>query len=606
MRTIDCWRYRDRDFLRRAALGEVAADLAIFNCSVVNVDTLTCYPGEVFVANGVIVHVESDPSAFRGRKANAKVLYDAGGAFLAPGLMDSHVHVESSMLTPKHFGEAVAVHGTTSIFTDCHELVNVAGRDGFRYMLEDGKRSPIRQFMLIPSCVPSVPGLEGAGAQIAGEDVVYLAELDEELVPGLGEVMNYPGVIQGDPLMAEILQAARDKDLYLQSHYYRTFGRELSAYLIQGLGGNHELRSKEEVTETLLKGGWVDLKGGSSMPVGAREFFPDLLESVRQFPDPAALRLTLCTDDRHAADIVNKGHLNVAVRRVVDAGFDPIVALSWGTRRVAEEYGIANLGSVRAGAVADLTVLKTLEGVTAEAVFVGGRLVAEKGRLIDEEKQKFVPAPGCLLKSVRLNPVEPSDLTVCAPRKSVKVKINVIDFSQKITELSVEEIPAASDGSLQLPENEDFAWLMVFNRYGLPDRGIGLLKNFGLTGGAVASTVSHDSHNLAVVFRDVGNAVEAVNTVIEQNGGIAVSLGGRLEAVNLPVGGLISELPAPELTSALSRFEPLYYQAFGGKEVSLLKVATTSLIVSPKFKVSDRGIVDVLEQKTVPLFPDPS
>jgi adenine deaminase len=155
-----------------------------------------------------------------------------------------------------------------------------------------------------------------------------------------------------------------------------------------------------------------------------------------------------------------------------------------------------------------------------------------------------------------------------------------------------------------LPEGGDFAWLVVFNRYGLPNKGVGVLKNFGLTGGAVASTVSHDSHNLAVVFRDVDNAVEAVNAVIEQNGGLAVSFDGQLETVKLPVGGLISELPAPDLASALSRFEPLYYRAFGGKEVSLLKVATTSLIVSPKFKVSDRGIVDVLEQKIVPLFPE--
>jgi adenine deaminase len=341
------------------------------------------------------------------------------------------------------------------------------------------------------------------------------------------------------------------------------------------------------------------------MPVGAHEFFPDLLESVRSFPDPAALRLTLCTDDRHAADIVNKGHLNVAVRRVVEAGFDPIVALSWGTRKVAEEYEIANLGGVRVGALADLAVLETLEGITAAAVFVGGRLTAEKGRLVEEERQKFVPAPGCLSKSVNLNLVEPGDLKISAPGKSAKVLVNVIDFSQKITELVAEEIPVSPEGNLQLPEREDFACLVVFNRYGLAGKGVGVLKNFGLTGGAVASTVSHDSHNLAVVFRDTGDAVKAVNAVIERNGGVAVSLGGRLEVVDLPVGGLISELPAQELASALGRFESLYYRAFGGKEVSLLKVATTSLIVSPKFKVSDMGIVDVLEQKIVPLFPEP-
>jgi adenine deaminase len=257
------------------------------------------------------------------------------------------------------------------------------------------------------------------------------------------------------------------------------------------------------------------------------------------------------------------------------------------------------------GALADLTVLKTLEGVAAKAVFVGGTLVAEKGRLAEGEKQKFIPAPACLLKSVKLDPVERGDLTISAPRKNPKVKVNVIDFSQKITELAVDELPVSSDGSLRLPESGDFACLVVFNRYGSASKGAGVLKNFGLTGGAVASTVSHDSHNLAVAFRDVDDAVKAVNAVVERNGGVAVSLDGELEAVDLPVGGLISELPAPDLTSALGRFEPLYYRTFGGKQVSLLKVATTSLIVSPKFKVSDMGIVDVLQQKIVPLFPEP-
>ncbi|MDR1979127.1 MAG: amidohydrolase family protein [Synergistaceae bacterium] len=611
MRVIDRWRYQDQAILRRTAAGELPADLAIVNCSVADVNTLSCYPGEVFVANGVIVHVESDPANFRGAEADAKVVYDAGGGFLAPGLMDSHVHVESSMLTPKHFGEAVAVYGTTSIFTDCHELVNVAGQTAFRFMLEDGKRSPIRQFMLIPSCVPSVPGLEEAGARIVGRDVEDLAGLDRELALGLGEVMNYPGVIQGDPLMTEILRTAKDCGLYLQSHYYKLFGRELSAYLVQGLGGNHELRTEEEVVETLRKGGWVDLKGGSSMPVWAHDFFPDLLDAVRRFPNPDVLKVTLCTDDRHAADIENKGHMNVAVQRVIDAGFVPIGALSWGTRKVAEEYGIANLGSVAVGNLADVMVLETLDRVVPTAVFVSGKLVAEKGELAEGAKQKRIPAPEALLKSVKLTAVKTGDLEIRAPlaepvnvKANANVKVNAIDFTRKITELVAEEIPVSREGTLRLPQEGDFACLAVLNRYGTGGRGIGVIKNFGLQGGAVASTVSHDSHNLTVVYRDVEDAVKAVNALIERQGGLAVSFGGRLATVELPIGGLISELPAAELSEALSRFEALYYQAFGGKEVSLLKVATTSLIVSPKFKLSDKGIVDVLEQKLVPLFPD--
>jgi adenine deaminase len=184
------------------------------------------------------------------------------------------------------------------------------------------------------------------------------------------------------------------------------------------------------------------------------------------------------------------------------------------------------------------------------------------------------------------------------------VKVSVIDFAQKITELLTEEISVSPEGVLQLSEKQDLAYLMVFNRYGLSGKGTGVIKNFGMTGGAVASTVSHDSHNLTVVFRNVDDAVTAINSLIDHNGGLSVCIGGRIATVELPVGGLISELPAPELAAALNEFEQLYCQAFGGKQVSLLRVVTTSLIVSPKFKVSDKGIVDVLEQKLVPLFPD--
>ena len=594
MRKLDLWRYADRNTLQHAALGKIPSDLAIVNCRLVNVATYQIYPAEVYVKNGVIVYVEHREHEFKGLNANASRVYDAGNAFLLPGFLDSHVHVESSMLTPYHFGCGIAVHGTTSAFTDCHELTNVAGKEAFRYMLEDGKRSPVRQLMLIPSCVPSVPGLENAGASVAANDIREMAQMDPELVVGLAEVMNYPQVIRGEKLMTDILQAARESGLYLQSHYYKLFGRDLAAYLIHDMGGNHELRTAEEVRETLTQGGWVDLKGGSSISF---DFFGELLKVVKEFPNPSVLRITVCTDDRHAKDIL-KGHVNLVVARMIAEGLDPSLAIACATRNVAQEYGIDNLGEVSVGKLADMILVPVLEEMRPTAVFVGGSMIAENQKLLTQGS----PISSSLTQSVKLGSVTRNDLLIPAPSiAQSSIKVNAIDFAEKITTLTQELLPV-KDGIVQA--NEDMAFITVFNRYGTKGKAMAVAKNFGLTQGAVATTVSHDCHNLAVIWKNVDDAVQAVNSLIEAGGGKAACIGGELSMIELPIGGLMSDLPAEEVAAKLVAYQKHYYQAFGGTEVSLLKAATTSLIVSPGYKVSDVGIVDVIAQKLVPLFPD--
>ncbi|GHS99294.1 adenine deaminase [Synergistales bacterium] len=594
MRKLDLWRYADMDALSRAALGEIAADLAVVNCRLVNVATHQIYPAEVYIKNGVIVYVESMESEFHISKANAAVVYDARGGYLLPGLLDSHLHVESSMLTPYNFGCGVAVHGTTGVFTDCHEIVNVAGREAFAYMLEDGKSSPIRQFMLIPSCVPSVPGLENAGATIVPEDIREMSKLDAELVVGLAEVMNYPQVVRGEKLMTDILKAARESELYLQSHYYRLFGRDLAAYLIHGLGGNHELRTAEEVSETLRQGGWVDLRGGSSISVG----FGELLEPIKQSPHPAALRVTVCTDDRHAKDIL-EGHINLVVAKMIAEGIEPTVAIACATKNIAQEYDISNIGEVAVGKLADMIVVPEIEKMRPTAVFVGGKLIAENQKLLT----KGSPAENKVTYSVKLDAIKRSDLLVSVPKKGLsEVNVNVIDFAEKVTTLTQASLPVDENGNL-LVTRDDLAFITVFNRYGRGNRAFAIAQNFGLKQGAVATTVSHDSHNLVVIWKNIDDAVRAVNALIEAGGGEATCIGGSLSLIELPIGGLMSELPAEQVAAKLESYQEHFYKAFGGAKVSLLRPATTSLIVSPGYKVSDVGIVDVLAQKLIPLFP---
>lgn len=604
MRVIDAWRYEDMKGLQAAARGDIQADLAIVNCRLVNVLTMTVYAAEIYVKNGVIVHIEDDPGTFMGKAAAAECVYDAQGAYLAPGFMDAHVHCESSMLTPYYFGRAIALQGTTSAFTDPHELANVAGKGGVKYMLENGKKSPVRQFVLVPSCVPAVPGLESAGAAFGASEISEIALWDRECIVGLAEVMDYINVINGGQRMSDVLDAATKAGLYLQSHYYQTFGRPLSSYLVRGMGGNHELRTSEELIEVLRKGGWVNIKGASSIS----DAFEKLLDGIRRFPHPESLQVSLCTDDVHARDILEKGHVNRVMNRMIVYGFDPLLAIAYGTRNTAVEYGIANLGSVKVGNIADLVIFPDLEEISPSAVFVGGSLIVDEGKLLAAEEPAIIePDEGLchIMDTMRMSRVNPSDLLIRAmDSKAGTAKVNVIDFEDKITELFVEELPVR-DGVLDISERPDLAFAAVFNRYGTGSYTFAVVKNFQLGRGAVASTVSHDSHNMTVVYRSPSDAASLINALIDCHGGIGAKFDEKMVVVELPVGGLMSKLSPESLAyGPLSDLRELYDEIFTVKDVSLLKPVSISLIVSPKFKISDMGIVGVLKQEFVPLFPE--
>lgn len=602
MRVADKRRYESMHELQACARGEIKADLAVVNCRLVDVLTLTVRPAELFVKNGVVVHIEDDETAFVGGAASAESVFDAGGAHIAPGFLDAHVHCESSMLTPYHFGRAIALQGTTSAFTDPHELANVAGADGVRYMLENGMRSPVRQFVLIPSCVPAVPGLESSGASFGASEISKIAAWDRERIVGLAEVMDYVNVIAGEKRMSDILDAATAEGLYLQSHYYQTFGRKLSAYLVRGMGANHELRTEDEIAGTLQKGGWVNIKGASSIT----DAFEKLLDAIKGFPHPEALQVSLCTDDAHARDILEKGHINRAMNRMIASGFDPVTAIAYGTRNTAAEYGFSNIGCLKVGALADFVVIPDLREIKPTDVFVGGRQVVAGGALTSPEDPSMIePGPNLkgIINTVSMNRVTPAELSIRPQNPGCgHARVNVIDFAVKVTEMTQEDIPV-TNGTLDISDRPGLAFAAVFNRYGTGSRTLAVIKNFRLARGAVASTVSHDSHNMTVIYRDANAAAGLVNAVIGAGGGIGASDGERMAVVELPIGGLMSRLSPRELAyGPLNELRGLYDEIFSEKGVSLLKPVSVALVVSPKFKISDMGIVDVLAQTFVPLF----
>ena len=602
MRVVDAWRYEKMQELQACARGEIAADLAVVNCRLVDVLTLTIRPIELFVKNGIIVHTEDDESAFVRGDAKADRIFDASGAYIAPGFLDAHVHCESSMLAPYHFGRAIALQGTTSAFTDPHELANVAGADGVRYMLENGKRSPVRQFVLIPSCVPAVPGLESAGASFGAAEISEIAAWDRERIVGLAEVMDYVNVIAGEKRMSDILDAATAEGLYLQSHYYQTFGRRLSAYLVRRMGANHELRTAEEIVAVLRKGGWANIKGASSIS----DAFEKLLDGIKSFPRPEVLQVSLCTDDVHARDILEKGHVNRVVNRMIAYGFDPVIAIAYGTRNAAVEYGFSNIGSLKVGAVADFIAIPDIRDIHPTDVFVGGEQVVTNGKLTSPEDCSMIePDAGLrdIVNTVEMARIAPPDLLIRPTNAGAAMaRVNVIDFAVKVTEMVQEEIPV-TNGALDISSRPDLAFAAVFNRYGTDSRTLAVIKNFQLARGAVASTVSHDSHNMTVIYRDADQAARLINAIIDAHGGIGAIDGTKMAVVDLPIGGLMSKLSAEQLAyGPLEELRTLYDEIFAEKDVSLLKPVSVSLVVSPKFKISDMGIVDVLEQKFVPLL----
>jgi adenine deaminase len=589
-----------------AALAETTrlslpCDLVIVNAQIIDVLTETTFPGEIWIKSGVIVHVERHEF---GRYKTDKV-FDAKGSYVAPGLMDSHVHIESSMLSPYFFGRAVVVHGTTTVFTDPHEITNVTGRRGIDYMYRNSLAGPVmRQFILIPSCVPAVPSLESAGATIDEGDVARVTDAYPDAIMGLAEVMDYYGVINCAPRMVKILNAARKNGLYLQSHYSGIHGLELSAYLLAGLGGNHEIRSAEDMVEVLKAGGWIDMCGSSSIA----DRLDDLLPALKEFPNPGILRVTLCTDDVHAADLVDRahGHINKVVTRVIASGVKPETAIAFATRNVAQEYGLDNIGAIKAGNLADLIVFDSFETIEPTAVFVGGVQQVANGELVLPVQAALSQPPeelrANICQTMNLNEVDPKKLVPKAKSSDGNVLTNILVFEGLFTKAGHEMLPL-SNGCLDISKRDDLCYIAVCDRYGKGEISLGVLQNFGLLCGAVATTVSHDSHNLTLVYKDPEVAAQLANRLIKCGGGIAAADRNDYRLVELPIGGLMSYKSAEDLTPDLHKLEAKLPELFGGEPVSLLKTAILTLPVIPEVRVTNKGIVNVITQEFIPLFP---
>lgn len=584
---------KDRRALLEAAMGRRPCDLAVENVRFVNVFTGEIYPAVVYVLDGFVAYVEEGG---RADPALAHQVVDGQGAYLTPGFVDPHVHIESAMLTPRAFAAAVVPHGTTTVVTDPHEIANVLGEQAVVYMHDAAEDLPMRQLVDIPSCVPAVPGLENSGAEFDAGTVHRLAKLPR--VTGLAEVMDFLAVAQGEQRMLDMLDAAQQEGLYVQGHVPVSDKRLLSAYAIGGPTTCHETREGEDAVSKLRLGLRIDARE-SSIAKDVEKIYSQV-RRLRYLD-----RVSLCTDDREAHDILENGHMDNALRKAVACGMDGVDALRCATLHPALESGLSNLGAVAPGYAADFLLLEDLKDFRVRAVYYGGRLVARDGVLTQEITPKTFALEQ--MDTMRVPPLKREDFDIAAPVEQGVVKVNVLHFAElekSNTTRCVEEIPVR-DGKLDLSQQPDLCYVKIVNRHGKGTVCSGVTRGFGLKEGAFASTVSHDSHNLCVVYRDADSAYEACRALVACRGGMCCAMPGRQTVtLPLPVAGLMSTLPCGELARQVGEMKQALRRAGMPQSNPLVRIVTMALPVIPEAKYTDLGLVDVYAKKVLPLFPE--
>jgi adenine deaminase len=513
-----------------AAQGRAPFDLILTGGCVVDVATLELRDADVGIVGAMIASVHP-----RGRFADAREVHDVGGRIIAPGLIDGHVHFESSHMLPHHYASVVVPQGTTTIFCDPHELANVLGIAGARYAVESSRGLPLRFIVQASSCVPAAPGLEVSGADFQAPEIRELLAWPE--IAGLAEVMDMRAVLEAHPRMVGILDAALASGKVIEGHARGLSGPALQAYMAAGISADHEITSGEDALEKLRAGLTVEIRGSHDY------LLPDLVKAINALPVVPA-SLTVCTDDVFPDHLVEKGGICDVLRRLIRYGLDPLQAIRCATINNAIRLRRDDLGLVAAGRRADLIVLADLPEVAVEAVYVGGRHVAAKGRLLEPLQPTVAPPAGDTMK---LRPLSADDFRLRVPGvTSGRAKLRTIKGARfnSWSEIEVE----VRDGFAVVPDSVSV--MTVAHRHGrseLPPQ-TAIIEGWERWRGAYASTYLHDSHNLVVYGHDAQEMALAANSVIEMCGGIAVVQDGGVSArIAYPVAGLLSDKTPAEV-----------------------------------------------------------
>lgn len=560
----------------KVARGEAAPDLVLKGGRLVNVFSREIYEADVAVYDGVVAGV----GCYEG-----PCVVDVRGKFICPGFIDGHFHIESTLLVPPELAKAVIPYGTTSIVADPHEIANVLGLKGIQFMLDISSGLPVDIFFMLPSCVPATH-METAGAALTAYDL--LAFREEPRILGLAEMMNYPGILSGIEAVLEKITAFcyRVKD----GHAPLLSGRDLNAYIGSGIRSDHECTVLEEVREKLRLGMHIMIREGTQAK-NLKTLLPMVSSGTVQ-------HCSLVTDDLHPHDLLRSGHLNHLIDRAVEEGLDPILAVMMVTINTARYFGMKNVGAVAPGYQADILILSSLKPVRVDTVIKKGMKIFDKGQLTCEipcwsDKEEIGP--------MFMRPYSPDSFSV--KREGNYVRVIGLVPDQILTEMRI--IKASVQDHLVVADiRKDILKIAVLERYQATGNiGLGLVQGFGLKEGAIASSVSHDSHNIICVGCNDEDMYTAVKAVEVMRGGVAVVRGGRMEAsLPLPIAGLMSGQPLAETAKGWQLINEAARALGSRQREPLMELSFLALPVIPKLKITDKGLVDVEKFEHVSLF----
>ena len=554
---------RRKQRMVRVARGEEQADLVLKNATFVNVFTDSLEQGDIAVCNGLVAGV----GVYHGAKE-----VDVSGRIVAPGFIDAHIHLESSLVTPPNFARAVLPHGTTTVVCDPHEIANVCGAEGVEYMMAASAGLPLDVHFMLPSCVPALP-FEENGATLSWRDIHCL--FDHPMVLGLAEMMNYPGILAGDRTPIEKIIVSQAHHKKIDGHAPGLSGLDLNAYMACGVYSDHECDTVENAMEKLRKGQFIMIREGT-----AAQNLQPLMPLLKW---PYAARCMFCTDDKHPADLLEKGHIDYICRRAVALGADPILTVKVASHHAARYFLLNNKGAVAPGYLADFTVLDDLRSFRVRQVFKRGQLVFDGGQVVMEEPEVDPDILSRVSHSFHMPPVTPEALR-CEGETPV---IGMVDGSIVTRDMGRCSRMDPAGGILKMA---------VAERY----RETGHVRccyvhNYGLRRGAVATSVAHDSHNLIGCGADDRDLAAAMNTVRDMRGGMAVALDGRVEAaLPLPMGGLMTDRPLTEVNTCLEACKrQAWAQGVQPGVDPFMTLSFMSLPVIPTLRLTTRGVFDV-------------
>lgn len=551
--------------------GARKADTVIKNCKVVNVFSGKIVEGDIALCGDQIAGV----GEYEG-----EVEIDAEGRYAAPGFIDSHIHIESSYLSPEELGRLLVPHGGTTIIADPHEIVNVLGIPGLDYMMDAAKNTKLDIKYMLPSCVPATP-FENAGAVIDAVDMEDPILRDNIL--GLGEFMNFPGVVNGDDATLDKLMVAKDTGKLIDGHSPGLTGKALNAYCAARIRADHECDTLQDFEERLDNGMYVMLRQGS-----ACKNLKSLLPAVT--PENSR-RVIFCSDDRQSKTILEEGHLDNHLRLCVEEGVDPITAIRMATLNAAECFGLDDRGAIAPGYRADIVLLDDLKDFKADKVWVAGELTADQGKYLPEViKEDITPVMG----SVHLKDFSAEKFKMNL--KGNRVHTIEIQPGGVVTKKSVDEIQV-KNGEFVFDPGQDIVKVAVVERHQLTGNvACGFLKGYGIKEGAVALSVAHDSHNIIVVGVSDEEMAFAVEALKEQSGGVVLVKDGKvIESMPMPIAGLMSDQSAEWVDAKLTALHEKAYEVLGVNDdvEPVMTLCFMSLAVIPELKLTDEGLFDV-------------